>query len=75
MDEIYLRQRSRITWLKEGDKNTKKFHKMADAWRKTNFSQGLHVEGHWITRIEDIREEIERLCSHLYKERHPIGLI
>ena len=42
MEEISLRQKSRETWLKEGDKNIGFFHKMANSNRRRNcFGEGL----------------------------------
>lgn len=46
--EISWRQKSKIAWLKEGDRNTKYFHKMV-AWRwATNSINRLKVEGEWV---------------------------
>ncbi|KAL4178544.1 hypothetical protein AMTRI_Chr13g115590 [Amborella trichopoda] len=45
MDETYWRQRSRVKWLKDGDLNTKFFHAMASARKRSNSIQGIKLEG------------------------------
>ncbi|CAL1356987.1 unnamed protein product [Linum trigynum] len=49
-DEIYWQQKSRVHWLKRGDKNTSYFHTVTRARRKRNFVAGLRNDnGEWIT--------------------------
>jgi hypothetical protein len=43
--EISWRQKSRVLWLKEGDNNTKFFHKMANSHRRCNYMENLEVDG------------------------------
>ncbi|XP_059623170.1 uncharacterized protein LOC132266333 [Cornus florida] len=45
MEEISWHQKSRALWLKEGDRNTKFFHKLANASRRCNHVGRIHVNG------------------------------
>lgn len=57
-EEIAWRQRSRVQWLKQGDKNTKCFHKIATAHKRFNSIDTLTVEGISVTKPEDIKGAI-----------------
>ncbi|KAH0751395.1 hypothetical protein KY285_004543 [Solanum tuberosum] len=67
-EEIAWRQRSRIQWLKKGDKNTKFFHRVATAHKRFNSIDTLVVEGNSISDPEDIKGEIINFYQKLYTE-------
>ena len=45
LEEISWRQKSRVLHLKEGDANTRFFHRMANSNRKNNGIESLMVNG------------------------------
>ncbi|WMV08412.1 hypothetical protein MTR67_001797 [Solanum verrucosum] len=67
-EEIYRRQRSRSIWLKEEDKNTKFFHKMANVHQRYNTIDQLLVQGNIVQDPERIQGEIVEFYQKLYSE-------
>ena len=45
LEEISWRQKSKALFIKEGDNNTRFFHKLANSHRRTNQIRGVEVEG------------------------------
>ena len=58
MKEISWRQKSRQLCLKEGDRNSRFFHSMANAWRRRKFLVVIKVNGRRLIREDEIKEEV-----------------
>jgi hypothetical protein len=58
LDEISWRQKSCVLWLKEGDRNTKFFHRMANSHRRNNFIECLNIEGTVTSDPKEVEEGI-----------------
>lgn len=58
MEEVYWRQKSREICLKEGDRNSKFFHKMANSHTRKNFIVKIKVNGEWIIGDRELREGV-----------------
>jgi hypothetical protein len=68
LDEISWRQKSRATWLKEGDKNTKFFHSVANSNRRNNTIRQLYIDGELSSNQEAIKNQISKFYQSLYTE-------
>ena len=65
--EIFWAQRSRISWLKHGDKNTKKFHSKATQRRRRNYMQDVKIfYGGWVEEVEDISQVAINYFENLF---------
>jgi hypothetical protein len=67
-EEISWRQKSRAIWLKEGDKNTKFFHRMANSNRRNNSIDSINVNGSLTYNPEEIKEHIVQFYSRLFTD-------
>ena len=73
MDELLYReemmwlQRSRIAWLKEGDRNTKYFHRKAP-WRarKNHIEKLKREDGSWSTDQKEMQGMATSYFEHLF---------
>ena len=68
LEESSWRQKSRVLWLKEGDNNTKFFHKMANSNRRRNHISGLEVDGVFYEDEDEMREQVVHFYESLYRE-------
>ena len=55
LEEISWRQKSREIWLKDGDRNTGFFHKMANSRRRGNQISKMRINEAWRTEEEKLR--------------------
>ncbi|KAL5560150.1 hypothetical protein UlMin_036361 [Ulmus minor] len=71
-EERYWRQRSRVSWLKDGDRNTKFFHRRATARRKKNEILGLcDSNGCWQDDIGVVSGVIQHYFNNIFQSNCP----
>ncbi|KAL5541996.1 hypothetical protein UlMin_009706 [Ulmus minor] len=71
-EERYWRQRSRVSWLKDGDHNTKFFHRKATARQKKNEIPGLcDSNGCWQDDIGVVSGVIQRYFNNIFRSNCP----
>ncbi|RVW93052.1 LINE-1 retrotransposable element ORF2 protein [Vitis vinifera] len=68
MEEVHWRQLSRELWLREGDRNTGFFHRMANAHRRINAMSKIKINGVRFTEDQDMREGIANAYQQLLLE-------
>ena len=68
-EKVQWRQKSRVKWIKEGDCNSKFFHRMATKRRSRKFIKSLISErGETLSNIEVISKELVNFFGKLYSK-------
>ncbi|RVW90497.1 hypothetical protein CK203_030989 [Vitis vinifera] len=68
LEEVHWRQKSRELWLKEGNRNTGYFHRMANAHCRNNSLDRIMINGEWLTEDQEVREGIVNAFQNLLSE-------
>ena len=68
LEEISWKQKSRMLCIKEGDNNTKFFHKMANSHRRFNHLRALKVDGVVFEEESEVSNQVVQFYKSLYKE-------
>ena len=68
MEEICWRQKSKALWIREGDRNSKFFHRIANSHRRFNTINNLVVEGELTSNPSSIAACISLFYKQLYTE-------
>lgn len=68
--EMYWAQNSKISWLKDGDRNTKFFHIIASNKRRKNSIASIEVNGVCNDDIEKIKKEASNFFKNIFKEEY-----
>ena len=66
------RQRSKVLWLKDGDRNTRFFHSKASQRRRRNYITQLHdASGRWCTQQAQVNATIVDFYQNLFTSANP----
>ncbi|CAN1129256.1 hypothetical protein LINPERHAP2_LOCUS5114 [Linum perenne] len=68
-EEVSWRQKSRDKWTKDGDRNTKYFHKIANHNRPRNYISSLKIDGVLFEEYDVLASAIVHFYSSLYLEQ------
>ena len=68
LEEISWRQKSRMLCIKEGDNNTKFFHKVANSRRQYNHISMLEMDGVMYEDDLEMADQVVQFYKNLYKE-------
>ncbi|XP_060212064.1 uncharacterized protein LOC132639641 [Lycium barbarum] len=72
-EEVAWRQRSSALWLKQGDRNTKYFHKTTNCHKRYNNIDSLMINGALVEDPREIKEKINSFYQELYTETESWG--
>ncbi|GKV47995.1 hypothetical protein SLEP1_g54839 [Rubroshorea leprosula] len=65
--EVIWKQKSRSNWVREGDANTRFFHRIANSRKAQNHITGLWCDGCWVEEPTQVKKEVVNYFSKLFQ--------
>ena len=69
--ESFLRQKARTRWIKEGDCNSRYFHLMINASRRSNLLKGIMIERSCVDEPHKVKEAVREFFLQRFQEPKP----
>jgi len=66
--ESLIRQKARSKWIKEGDCNSRYFHLLVNASRRSNSLNGVWIDGEWAEDPVRVKEAARSFFFHRFQE-------
>ncbi|PNX93422.1 cysteine-rich receptor-like protein kinase, partial [Trifolium pratense] len=66
--ESLLKQKSRTTWIREGDSNSKYFHQSIKSRRRRNQLVALKDGDHWVQGVDDVKSFVKNFFEKNFTE-------
>ncbi|KAK3226022.1 hypothetical protein Dsin_005884 [Dipteronia sinensis] len=67
LEEQEWRQKSRVKWLLEGDRNTRFFHCVASGKKRRNFIENIYFDGVVKSNVDEVRNGVADFFENQYK--------
>lgn len=64
-----LAQKAKFKWLREGDANTKFYHRVINKRRKRNDISGIIIDNVWREEVQEVKEGIYNFFKEHYTSR------
>lgn len=74
-EELLWFQKSRLVWLRNGDRNTSYFHTQTLARQKQNKIEGLMVGNDWCFEEEVLRQHVVDFFQNLYSQDYSVDTL
>ncbi|KAL5154650.1 LINE-1 retrotransposable element ORF2 protein [Glycine soja] len=69
--ESMLRQKSRVKWIREGDRNSAYFHRLINHRKRVNAIQGLLIAGEWVQEPNRVKSAVLNHFKYRFSEQNP----
>jgi len=66
-----LLEKSRVKWLREGDRNSTYFHRLVNHRRRVNAFQGPIIEGVWVHEPSSVKIAVLNHFKDAFSEQNP----
>ncbi|GKV07285.1 hypothetical protein SLEP1_g19080 [Rubroshorea leprosula] len=66
--EVAWKQKTKLDWVKQGDANSKLFHRIMNSNRRRKMIRGIYKDGAWIEEPSVVKQEVHEYFNKIFQE-------